>query len=281
MLVAADAAEKPAHAAQDYRIAREYFLAEIPAMNDRTRTSISVHVFGTLHVLNTGLVNDLLGTETNISPDDMFRGCWILVNMPPSNFGDEGLLVAGALKYLAQKAILKREATDASNVVVIWQDEAHLFTQSYDAPYLAQCRSRKGCLVSLTQGLSSYYSAMGRASEHKVKSLLTNFSLKVFHALGSPDDAEYASSLIGRDKQLFFGGSTGGETSFHDELTGRTSFQGSFSQHMEQLVQPAVFMNGLRTGGKENKFECDAIVIKSGEGWVSGANWLPVTFTQK
>jgi hypothetical protein len=122
---------------------------------------------------------------------------------------------------------------------------------------------------------------MGRASEHKVKSLLTNFSLKVFHALGSPDDAEYASSLIGRDKQLFFGGSTGGETSFHDELTGRTSFQGSFSQHMEQLVQPAVFMNGLRTGGKENKFECDAIVIKSGEGWVSGANWLPVTFTQK
>jgi len=62
---------------------------------------------------------------------------------------------------------------------------------------------------------------------------------------------------------------------------GRSKFTGSFSEHYENVLQANAFMSGLRTGGAENGYVVDAIVIRSGETFSNGSNWLRVAFAQK
>lgn len=68
--------------------------------------------------------------------------------------------------------------------------------------------------------------------------------------------------------------------SLYDELMGKSSYTGSFNQHFEKVLQDNVFMNGLRTGGHANGLVCDCIVVRSGEPFASGQNWIQVAFSQ-
>jgi hypothetical protein len=61
---------------------------------------------------------------------------------------------------------------------------------------------------------------------------------------------------------------------------GKSSYTGSFNQHFEKVLQDNVFMNGLRTGGHANGLLCDCIVVRSGEPFASGQNWIQVAFSQ-
>ena len=54
----------------------------------------------------------------------------------------------------------------------------------------------------------------------------------------------------------------------------------SSNEHTEEIVQPREFMHGLRTGGPPD-FVADAIVIKSGEPFSWGGNYLKVAFSQR
>lgn len=265
----------------DFDMARDYWLSEFPSMADKTRSSIMTGVMGILHTFNTGTVRELVSTTTNVTPADMFKGKWILVDMSPAEYGDIGNFVAAGWKYLSQKMVLRRHATENSNPVCIWCDEAQMFVNSHDSHYLAQCRSHRGCMVFLTQSLHSYYSALkGETGKHQADGLLTNFHHKVFHALGDTQTAEWASGLIGKSLTTFCGGSMAPQDSLMDELAGRGRFTGSFNQHYEKILQDNVFLNGLRTGGKAGGLLCDAIVIRSGEPFSNGQNWLWTTFSQ-
>ncbi len=279
----AGAAAKSAIAAHDYELAEAYWLSEVPGMADRTKSSILVGVLGTLHVFNTGVVRELVSTETNVTPDDMLReGKWVLVNMPPAQWGDGGNFVNAGWKYLTQTRVLRRDAQPGEFINVIWADEAQQFVNSFDAHYLAQCRSHLGCMVFLSQSLHSYYAALpGTAGRHQADALLTNFHQKVFHALGDVETAQYASNLVGRELQTFIGGSLPPPENLWETVMGRSQYKGSFSQHYEDIVQSNVFMNGLRTGGRANGYLCDAVVVRSGEPFSTGQNWLWTTFSQR
>jgi hypothetical protein len=63
-------------------------------------------------------------------------------------------------------------------------------------------------------------------------------------------------------------------------MFGQRQFTGNFNESFEVELQPAVFMHKLRTGGPVNNFQCDAILIRSGEPFANGRNWLPVSFKQ-
>lgn len=266
----------------DFELAKEYWLGEFPMMADKTRSSILVGVMGILHTYNVGLVRELVSTTTNITPDDMFRGKWILLDMAVSEYGDVGSFVAGGLKYLTQKAILRRTATDASNCVTIWADEAQQALTSFDATFLAQCRSHRGCMVYLSQSLPGYYAAIGGENgRHSVDALLTNFHSKIFHSLGDVETAQWASSLLGRSLQVFTGGSMSPSESVFDELMGNSRYSGNFNQSYESTLQTNAFMHGLRTGGAANDLICDCIVVRSGEPFANGENWLLTSFSQK
>ncbi|MFO0884841.1 MAG: TraM recognition domain-containing protein [Pirellulales bacterium] len=280
----ADAFEKkkPGVETHDYQLAADYWLSEFPSMAEKTRSSIMTGVMGILHVFNTGIVRELASTSTNVSPDDLLAGKWVIVNMAPAEWGDMGALIAAGWKYLVQRRVLRRKTEAKDSVVVIWADEYAQFVNSYDAHYLAQCRSHMGCMVVLTQSLHSYFMTMkGETGKHQANALLTNFSTKVFHALGDVETAEWASGLIGKGRELFVGTSLAPVEDLYTEIMGRTKVSTNASEHYEAMLKPNQLMNGLRTGGVANDLLCDAVVIRSGEPFADGSNWMWRVFSQR
>ena len=280
----ADAFEKKLSGVEshDYQLAADYWLSEFPAMAEKTRSSIMTGVMGILHVFNTGIIRELVSTNTNVSPDDMLAGKWVIVNMAPAEWGDMGALIAAGWKYLVQRRVLRRMTQSNDPVVVIWADEYAQFMNSYDAHYLAQCRSHMGCMVVLTQSLHSYYMSMrGDTGRHQADALLTNFATKIFHALGDVQTAEWASGLIGKGREVFVGTSLSPVEDLYAEVTGRSKVSTNASEHYEAMLKPNLLMNGLRTGGKANNLICDAVVIRSGEPFSDGKNWLWREFSQQ
>jgi len=266
----------------DYELARTYWVDEFPATADRTRSSILTGVMGILHVFNTGLVRELVSTTTSVTPDELFTGKWVLVDMAPSEWHDIGLFVAAGWKYLVERAVLRRVAKPDSNIVTIQADECHQFLSSFDAHFITQCRSHRGCLLLLTQSLHNFYAALsGEKGRHQADSLLTNFHTKIFHALGDIETANYASGLVGKSLQTFTGGTTTPPDSPFDELMGRQRYSGNYSSHFESTLQANAFMHGLRTGGESNGFMADCYVVRSGEPFSSGQNYLAASFSQK
>jgi len=273
---------KTAEASHDYHLAADYWLGEFPAMADKTRSSILTGVMGDLHVFNTGVVKELVSTTTNVSPDDMLAGKWVIVNMAPAEWGDMGALVAAGWKYLVQRRVLRRRTQPDDNVVVIWADEYAQFVNNYDAHYLAQCRSHMGSMIVLTQSLHSYYMTMkGEAGKHQADALLTNFSTKIFHALGDVQTSEWASGLIGKGREVFVGTSLAPMEGMGEELMGRSRVSSNASEHYEFMLKPNLLMNGMRTGGMANNLICDAVVMRSGEAFSDGRNWMWREFSQQ
>lgn len=267
--------------AHDCQLAFDYWLSEIPRMASKTRSSILVGVNGILHVFNTGIVRELVSGPTTISPDDMLDGKWIMVNMSPAEWGDPGSFTNVGWKYLTQKMVLRRDAGEGDPINVIWCDEAQQFVNSFDSQYLAQCRGHQGCMIFLTQSLSGLYATLkGQTGRHQADALMANFGHVIVHAC-DPITAEWASSKLGKTLQTFIGGSMAPQTDLWDELMGRSQYTGNFSEHFESVLQPQVFMNGLRTGGRANGLLCDAILIRNGQPFSNGQNWLQITFTQQ
>jgi hypothetical protein len=277
MLKAAyDAPKTPIEAADLEHQVMPYWLGEMPALNDRTRSSISTQVQGILHVLCSGVVRELMATTTNVSPEVMDQGAWILVEAPISRYGSSGAMVNGIWHLATQRHILRRYAADKRKVTVIWIDEFQNHLNSFDPQFLAECRSHGGCMVVLTQSLHSYYAALkgGHAAEHSANALLTNFAHRIFCSLGDAKSSEWAAGLLGQKLETMIGGSLQPEESMYDTLMGRTKFTGSFSQTYQPILQPNVFMHNLRTGGDG---VADAIIIRP-EGFSNGQNFLQVAF---
>ena len=269
--------------AHDFELLEEFWINEYPRMDPKTRSNGLAGVMNILHTFNTGLVREMVSGETNCSPDDILDGKWILLNFPPSSWGEIGAFICSGWKYLTELAVLQRKADDESPAVTIWCDEAHLFVTNFDSSFIAQCRSHKGCLVFLTQSVSSFYAAMkGEAGRHQADALLANFSHVVVHA-SDPVTAKWASSKLGRRKETLYGGSSspGQDCTPYDQLFGNNHTSASFSEHYEQVLQDQEFMVG-RTGGPDNGYVCDAVVLKSGEPFrVNGMNYMRRPFSQR
>lgn len=279
---ALDARKSPIEKA-DMEQCADYWLGQMPALNDRTKTSITVQVQGILHVMGSGVVRTLMSEDSNISPAALDEGRSILVDMPGTRYGASGQFVNAAVRLSVQRHILRRAPKPTDPIIVQWVDEYQNHVFSGDARFLAECRSHLGCQVVLTQSLHAFYAAIkgGHTGEHIADALLTNYGTKCFCALGDAKSAQYASSLVGKSLQTFVGGSMDSSASLLDELMGRSRFTGNFSERYEDILQPNAFMSGLRTGGAHNGFAVDAIVIRSGETFANGNNWLRVTFSQR
>ncbi len=138
-------------------------------------------------------------------------------------------------------------------------------------------------MVYLTQSLASYYAKLsGHKGKNQVDALLANFgAAKIFHALGDEPTATFAANLIGRSLQTFVGTSC---AAGREPLRGIHGAGQAHDQHQHPVrARPAsnVFMNGLRTGGEGAGFICDAIVVRSGEPFADGNNYLWCAFSQK
>ena len=277
-------AKKTPMESHDYELCQDFWITEWPSVMDhKTRGNILAGVQGTLHTLNSGIVREMCSGETNCSPADVLAGKWVLVNFPPSTWGASGLLISVGWKLLVQLAVLERHATDKDPFVTIWCDEAHQFVvPGSDSAFLAQCRSHMGCLFCLTQSTSSFYAAMkGEGGKHQADALLANFSHVIVHAC-DPVSAKWAASKLGRRKEILYSGSSSPShnASIWDQINGRQQTSASFSEHYENVLQEQEFMIG-RTGGPANGLIADSVVIRSGEPFANGQNYLRVPWSQR
>lgn len=282
---AADLKKKSPQEAHDVEQALEYWVRVFPAMEERVRSNIETGVLGTLFVFCNGTVHERLGTTTTFTFDNLQRKRqWLLVNMPPSSFGDSGTLVGSLLKYQMQRFVLRRKARPGDPVNVIWTDEAQQWSSDrFDAEYLAQCRAHMGCMVFITQSIESFPASMrGDGGKRQTMALLSNFSTKIVHALGSVETAQWLSESLGHRLETHIGGSSQPAVTIFDGLLGQGGSSSSFDQRYEPVLQPGTFLTGLtRTGGPKNRFLSDAIVMRTGKPFSNGENWLHVAFSQR
>jgi hypothetical protein len=81
--------------------------------------------------------------------------------------------------------------------------------------------------------------------------------------------------------ETFISGSISPAQDIYDQLMGHQQFSASFSTQYQPALQAREFMQGLRTGGVRNGYVADAILMKSGEPFSSGENFMHVSFSQR
>ena len=263
VMTKADKKDKDDREKFDFIASTNFWTNEYPAMDNKPRSSILAGVNNILGIFNTGLVRDLGSTTTNVSPLDMERGKWILIDLPIDRYGESGKIIMHGWKYSVQKHVLRRQPKLGDSTIGIWCDEAQQFVSTFDPQYLAMCRSHYGYMVYLTQSYHSYIEG-GQASEHKAKALLTNFYTKVAHTIGDAETAKYLCSLVGQYREDFINLDTEGK--------------GSFSEKYEDKLKVSELLTGLRAG---QGGIVDGLVIKTGMPFSTGENFLRVQFSQK
>lgn len=266
----AAAATKNAIQDGDFLQCVDYWGGEFLHMDEKPRSSITAGTMNILHAYNTGIARQLFSTTTNVSPADMEHGKWIFVDLPLDSYGVSGKIGMHGFKLVTQRYILRRRAKPTSPVICIHCDEAGDVTNSMDAPFLAKCRSHNGCMIFLAQSIHSYF---GEMQKEKAKALMTNFGIKCFHTVGDSETARYASDLLGKYEASKVNVSPRGDLDDEANCNIHTSW--------EDILQPNAFMSGLRSGGRANRYCVDGLVIKSGEPFRSGCNFLYQTFSQR
>jgi hypothetical protein len=265
----------------DYEQAISFWLMEWPGYSDRVRTSVQADINGVLHALNTGIVRDLVSTETTVSFNEIEKGKWLLIDSSTKEFGESGSILLAGSKFIAERMILAREVDENSIPLIIWSDEYQNIMNSYDATFLAEARSHRGAMLMLSQSLSSYYAGMdSERGKHFVDALLTNVGCKIFHSLGDKISSTYAAELLDKYLEPVLTTSEGEQVSVYDEIMGKSRFKVSVSTRYEWKVKPGEFMAG-RTGGPKHKLICDSIVVSSEPFISTGEQFLRVPFSQR
>ena len=245
----------------DLKMAEEFFLSEMPRLNDRTRSSITVGVTRSLFVFTTGICKELIGGETNISPDVLLDGDSILVAFAPVEHGDVGKVIESGFKFLTQRMVLRRNVGDGDPVICLWCDEYPLTCFSHDSVFLSTCRSSKGCMVLMSQGVSNLYGVLkGETGRHEADVILGQCKTIIAHRVDSLS-ARFCSDMLGKELEMFMSSSMPPSKGFYEDMFGPSQMTTSVSHQYSEVLQPSVFQS-LRT--TENASE--AIVIND-DSW--------------
>jgi hypothetical protein len=262
----------------DFDLIFEFWTNEFVNMDDKPRSSGLAGVMNTIHTFNTGLVRDICSTETTITPAVMDEGVSVLLNFPFAEYGPTGRFIVGGFKYKWQKHVMRRHWDPGGYLNVMILDEYQESATEFDARYLAQCRSHGGAMFCLTQTIHSEYATMGQ-TQHRANQLLSNFGTHVYHTVDA-ETAKFASALLGQRRESFASFQQKEQQSLGEEIFGNASMTGSFSESYQPVLQPALFMTGMRCGGPPG-YCVDGIVIRSGEPFANGENWQQVAFSQR
>jgi type IV secretory pathway TraG/TraD family ATPase VirD4 len=262
-------------------------LQDYPALSDKTRSSIALGFTILIRPLVTRPLRKLFSSDTNITPEDTFKGKIIIVDLPIQDFRLAGRVANLAWKYCFQVAVLRRmQPQDRKSYlrpVFLWADEAQNFITEFDAEFQAVARSAGGCTVYLTQNRESFRRVLGHADA--VDSLLGNLQAKFF-CQNSGETNEWASKLLG-ERWLHVTSTNVGQGSADDPARGGNHSSGVTRSEQKRLfVEPAQFTT-LKRGGPANHFQVQAIVYNGGYLFPSptgGDPALPyrlLTFNQK
>jgi hypothetical protein len=264
----------------DWEVVLDLWQNEYPMMDDKVQSGAMAGVMNTLGVFNRGIVRQFCSTRTNVSPNALGEGKSIMINFPPVKYGPAGRFLQGDWKYRVQQHILGRNWKPGDFWTVFVMDEYQQCVTEPDAPFLAMCRSAGACFLTLTQTIHSEYSRMGggHASHHKVDSLLSQYGLHVFCTCDAAT-AKHAAELLGHGLETFVNVTPDTQGGIGTIFGGGLANY-NVSQQYQPILQPRVFMSGLRSGGPPH-FCVDSIAIKMGIPFNNGCNWQLWTHKQR
>jgi hypothetical protein len=270
----------------DFEECRNYWLQEYPVLSEKTRSIISLSFSMLVRPLITRPLRKLFSTDTNIRPEDAFKGKIIIVDLPVQDFRLAGKVANLAWKYCFQVAVLRRtpptEPDTYLRPVFLWADEAHNFVTDFDAEFQAVARSAGGCTVFLTQNRESYRRVLGNSDA--VDSLLGNLQAKFF-CQNSGETNEWAAKLLGERWLKITSTNAGNSQSETAQAQAGGSHNAGISRSEQRryFVEPSAFTT-LRRGGARHDFKVESIVYNGGHLFPGDREPLPyklITFSQR
>ena len=187
------------------RMVSYWMTGEWQKMDERTRGNVLSSLTSRLGLFRHGILRDCFTTKTTWIPEMLFHGCVTVAGIPVQTNETEGRLAQMVLKYMTQLAVESRNGLDERHrerPIFIWVDEAHRFISVKDEQFLAECRESRTCCCFLSQGLPSYYAALGERETKRVDGLIGKFSTQIFHQNACHYTNEFASKIIGRGMHL-------------------------------------------------------------------------------
>lgn len=270
VIALADARKTPEQETE-FELCCAYYLSEYARLNSRTKSSIVATLTSIADVLLHGYLRRLLGSETTFTPEMLFDGAIILLDLPTVR-GAANRIAQGIIKLCVQRAILRRSIKQHPRPVAIICDEAQEFVSAFDYEFLAMCRSARCANIYGTQTTNNYYAKLGSNSKDAASALLALFNLHIFHRNSDTNTNNYAADLIAKQWTNL----TSTNIS-HGEMRGGSHGSGT-SMSLQHRVLPGDFQM-LRAGGPANSLCVDAII--AGPIFSTGEPYLRTTFKQQ
>src|SRR5260370_17765603 len=95
----------------------------------RDRKTIDADFTGMFDPLTRGKIGELFGTTTNLTPDDIFGGKIVVINLPVAKYREAGHYSALILAHVFPRGVCRPAypSTDPTQVF-LWDEEATSFT---------------------------------------------------------------------------------------------------------------------------------------------------------
>jgi TraM recognition site of TraD and TraG len=286
LITEAEPKPREVNAQYDFNECVAYFLEEMPALSDRTRSVIVSMFSGMASYFLRGKLRKMFCAGLTLTPEQTWeQGKIVILDLPVKEFNNRGRAAQILFKYAYQRAIERRDVREHPRGCFIWADEAQNFVTPQDAQFCSTSRSSRCCTVYLSQSLPVYYNAFSASPErakHDALALLGNMQVKFFHANTEQETCEWMSNLIGKYwvNKTSLNMNTN-ETSDKGQIGRVQSNSGiGTNQVMDHAIQPAYWQR-MRTGGFRNKGLVDVVLHQGGRQWSTGENFLRLTFRQE
>jgi hypothetical protein len=206
----------------------------------------------------------LFSTNTNITPEDTFKGKVIIVDLPVQQFRLAGRVANLAWKYTFQVASLRRmQPADGTYLrpIFLWADEYQTFCSFFDAEWAAVARSAGACACLAVQNRESLIRVLGNAAT--VDSLLGNLQCVFLCQNSSSTTNEWAAKLIGERYRSIMSFSAGRSNPQAPEADPTMSSGASSSEQRRFYVEPGRFST-LARGGAKHDYRVECICFNGG-----------------
>jgi hypothetical protein len=288
-------AEQSAKSGNDvdmYKILCEYWLNEFPNLPPNTRSCITIAFSSMVRALRSRHINDLLSTITTITPESIFNGRIVIIDLPVNEYHEGGLLVQAAWKYLFQRAVLSRADKgwgSRCRPVFLWEDESQNFLIDFDAKFQPVSREYRVACVKLSQNISNFYARFGGgdSARTKVDAIIGSLNTRIFHANGDQSTNDWASKFIGTEIKINISTSTtpsqyNGMNPF-GEVIHRLFSKPSVTTGENPVREPAIHpheFGSFQTGSEQNGFVTEALLAQVGRKFPTGTNYARTFFQQ-
>lgn len=251
---------------REYHLARQFF-DHFPKISEKTRSIVIESLLGILEPMLSGAAYEHFGVKpTNIEPELCFDGKIIILDWSIKEYGPLARLLQGIFKWQWMKAMERRSfQPEKDRAVFLMADEAHLFVnESYDHIFLSTSRS-VGCAVcSITQNINSFYAALGGTnSVSRVKNLIGNYGVRIYHSNSDIETNNFAANSIGKVWKRILGHGVSAASGSSTSLNPQYVYQ----------CEPVEFTQ-LAMGGPSNQFYSEVIATVAGKTFSNGKNFI-------